>query len=84
MSFAPAQSKTGFESTLNNENKYESITQKWRTHERTYVNENRIKMMQKWGKNCQANVAVDEETQNQNDVVIFSNLKDAAKIVLVK
>ena len=75
---------TGFESTLNNENKYESITQKWRTHERTYVDENRTKMMQKWGKNCQANVAVDEEIKNQIDVAFFSNLKDATIIVLVK
>ena len=41
-------------------------------------------MMKKWGKNCQAYVAVDEEIQNQNGVVFFSNLKDATKIVLMK
>ena len=28
--------------------------------------------------------AVDEEIQNQNGVVFFTNLKDATKIVLVK
>ena len=81
---ATTRFSTGFKSTLNNENKHEFITQKWRTHERKYVDENRTKMMKKWGKNGQVYVAVDEEIQNQNGVVFFSNLKDASKVVLVK
>ena len=47
------------------------------------MDENRTKRVKKWGKNCQVYVAVDEEIQNQNGVV-FSSLKDATKIVLVK
>ena len=81
---ATTRFSTGFESTLNNENIYEFITKEWRTHERKYADENRTKTTKKWYKNCEAYVAVDEEIQNQNGVVFFSNLKDATKSVLVK
>ena len=36
------------------------------------------------GKNCETKYGVVEEIQNQNGVVVFSNLEDAIKVVLVK
>ena len=36
------------------------------------------------GKNCETKYGVVEEIQNQNGVVVFSNLEDATKVVLVK
>ena len=36
------------------------------------------------GKNCETKYGVVEEIQNQNGVVVFTNLKDATKVVLVK
>ena len=48
------------------------------------LDENRAKMTKKWKKNCVAKYGVVEESQNQNGVVFFSNLKLVAKIVLVK
>ena len=41
-------------------------------------------MAKKWKKTCEAKYGVVEEIQNQNGVVVFCNLKDAMKIVLVK
>ena len=51
---------------------------------RKYVDEDRTKMVKKWGKNCETAFGLDEEIQNQNCVVFFSNPKDATKNVLVK
>ena len=36
------------------------------------------------GKNCETKYGVIEEIQNQNGVVLFFNLKEAIKVVLVK
>ena len=36
------------------------------------------------GKNCETKYGVVEEIQNQNGVVVFSNLEDATKVVPVK
>ena len=36
------------------------------------------------GKNSETRYGVVEEIQNQNGVVVFSNLEDATKVVLVK
>ena len=36
------------------------------------------------GNNCETKYGVVEEIQNQNGVVVFSNLEDATKVVLVK
>ena len=41
-------------------------------------------MAKKWEKPCEAKYGVVEEIQNQNGVVVFCNLKDATKTVLVK
>ena len=35
-------------------------------------------------KNCETKYGVVEEIQNQNGVVVFSNLEDATEVVLVK
>ena len=48
------------------------------------LNEIRVEMAKKWGKNCETKYGVVEEIQNQNGVVVFSNLKDATKVMLVK
>ena len=36
------------------------------------------------GKKCETKYGVAEEIQNQNGVVVLSNLEDATKVVLVK
>ena len=36
------------------------------------------------GKKCETKYGVVEEIQNQNGVVVFSNLEDATEVVLVK
>ena len=38
----------------------------------------------KWRRNAETKYGVVEEIQNQNGVVVFSNLEDATKVVLVK
>ena len=43
-----------------------------------------VEMAKKWEKNAKQNIGVVEEIQNQNGVVVFSNLEDATKVVLVK
>ena len=48
------------------------------------LDEIRVEMAKKIGKNCETKYGVVEEIQNQNGVVVFSNLKDATKVVLVK
>ena len=48
------------------------------------LDEIRVEMAKKWEKNCETKYGVVEEIQNQNGVVVFSNLKDATKVVLVK
>ena len=48
------------------------------------LDEIRVEMAKKWGKKCETKYGVVEEIQNQNGVVVFSNLEDATKVVLVK
>ena len=36
------------------------------------------------GKKCETKYGVAEEIQNQNGVVVLSNIEDATKVVLVK
>ena len=48
------------------------------------LDEIRVEMAKKWEKHCETKYGVVEEIQNQNGVVVFSNLKDATKVVLVK
>ena len=48
------------------------------------LNEIRVEMAKKWEKNSETKYGVVEEIQNQNGVVVFSNLKDATKVMLVK
>ena len=48
------------------------------------LDEIRVEMAKKIGKNCETKYGVVEEIQNQNGVVVFSYLKDATKVVLVK
>ena len=36
------------------------------------------------GKNCETKYGVVEEIQNQNGVIVFSNLVDVAKVALVE
>ena len=43
-----------------------------------------VETAEKWEKNCETKYGVVEEIQNQNGVVVFSNLEDATKLVLVK
>ena len=52
--------------------------------QRKHLDEIRVKVTKRWGKNCEAKHGLVEESQNQNGVVFFSKLKHAAKIVLVK
>ena len=52
--------------------------------QRKHQDEILVKMAKKWKKTCEAKYGVVEEIQNQNGVVVFCNLKDAMKIVLVK
>ena len=49
-----------------------------------HLDEIGVKMAKKWEKICEAKYGVVEEIQNQNGVVVFCNLKDATKIVLVR
>ena len=44
------------------------------------LDEIRVEMAKK----CETKYGVVEEIQNQNGVVVFSNLEDATKVVLVK
>ena len=48
------------------------------------LDEIRVEMAKKWEKNCETKYGAVEEIQNQNGVVVFSNLKDATKVMLVK
>ena len=48
------------------------------------LDEIRVGMAKKWGKKCETKYSVVEEIHNQNGVVVFSNLEDATKVVLVK
>ena len=48
------------------------------------LDEIRVEMAKKWEKNCETKYGVVEEIPNQNGVVVFSNLKDATKVMLVK
>ena len=48
------------------------------------LDEIRVEMGKKWEKNCETKYGVVEKIQNQNGVFVFSNLKDATKLVLVK
>ena len=43
-----------------------------------------VEMAKKWETNCETKYGAVEEIQYQNGVVVFSNLKDATKVVLVK
>ena len=43
-----------------------------------------VEMAKRWEKNCETKYGVVEEIQNQNGVVVFSNIKDAIEVVLVK
>ena len=52
--------------------------------QRKNLDEIRVEMAKKWGKKCETKYGVVEEIQNQNGVVVFSNLEDATKVVLVK
>ena len=45
-----------------------------------HLDEIRVEMAKKW----ETKYGVVEEIQNQNGVVVFSNLEDATKVVLVK
>ena len=48
------------------------------------LDEIRVEMAKKWENNCETKYGVVEEIQNQNGVVVFSNLEDATKVVLVQ
>ena len=48
------------------------------------LDEIRVEVGKKWEKNCETKYGVVEKIQNQNGVIVFSNLKDATKVVLVK
>ena len=48
------------------------------------LDEIRFEMAKKWEKNCETKYGVVEEIQNQNGVVVFPNVKDATKVMLVK
>ena len=52
--------------------------------QRKNLDEILVEMAKKWEKNCETKYGVVEEIQNQNGVVVFSNLKDAIEVVLVK
>ena len=48
------------------------------------LDEIRVEMAKKWETIAKQNMAQSKKIQNQNGVVVFSNLEDATKVVLVK
>ena len=72
---------TSPESAVRNEYKYQLNPHKWRAR---FSGKIWMKFELKWRRNAETKYGVVEEIQNQNGVVVFSNLEDATKVVLVK